>query len=107
MAEEEYGIQRKAYAYAALSSSRGGLPVTRVEVVHLYAERPDEPAIATYTSDDLQQLGTDLADMARPLLEGSVEVTKRPWLGICNGCPARGRICSVPIEETERTKPPA
>jgi len=107
LAEEEYGIQRQAYAYAALSSSRGGVPVTTVEVVHLYAERPDEPAIVTYTSADLQKLGSDLAEMARPLLEGSVEVTKRPWIGICNGCPARGRICSVPIEDTERTQQPA
>ena len=38
-----YGLQRAAYALACL---RAGAP--RVDVVHVYLERPDEPVIASY-----------------------------------------------------------
>ena len=107
LAAEEYGIQRHAYAYAALSSSRSGVPVSNVEVVHLYAERPDEPASASFTSADLEMLGTTLADMALPLLAGEISVTDKPWASVCNGCPAKGRICPVPVADTERTSRPS
>ncbi|MCX6390687.1 MAG: UvrD-helicase domain-containing protein [Solirubrobacterales bacterium] len=105
--ERDYSIQRDAYGFAALSGSLGQTTHDRVEVVHLYAERPDEPQAASFTSADLKRLEVDLGLLARPLLEGDVPVAEKPWEGLCNGCPARGRLCSWAPEQTTGTTPPA
>ena len=104
---EDYEIQRQAYALAALSSRRNGESPAEVEVIHLYAERPDEPVFQIFTQADAERLASDLAGRATPLLNGEVPVTEKPWVGVCQGCPARERICSKSREEVEALQAPA
>jgi ATP-dependent helicase/nuclease subunit A len=94
---ETYGIQRTVYALAAL---RLGVP--GVEVFHVFLERPEEPVAAIYTVADLPALEADLADRVAGPLAGDFTVTETPGRRTCFGCPARGGLCSWPLEETER-----
>jgi len=102
----DYSIQREAYGLAALSSAAVAESGQGVEVIHLYAERPDEPVSVRFTSDDLVSLASSLGERATPLLAGNVPVTEKPWVGTCSGCPARGRLCSWDLEATDRLVAP-
>jgi len=86
----DYGIQRSAYALAALRSA--GRP-DEVEVVHLYAERADSPVSASWSRSDADRLETELAERISALLDGRVAPTDQPSEGVCAGCPAKGTIC--------------
>lgn len=94
---ENYGVQRTVYALAAL---RLGVP--GVEVFHIFLERPEEPVAAIYTVADLPDLEADLAQRVAGPLAGDFTVTQTPGRRTCFGCPARGGICSWPLDETER-----
>jgi ATP-dependent helicase/nuclease subunit A len=95
LAEHDYALQRSAYALAAL---RDG--ATEVEVVHCFLERPDEPASATYRSQDLPGLSAELRRRADAVLQREFPVAPDPGPRICDGCPGRGSLCSWPLEAT-------
>ena len=86
----EYGIQRSAYALAALRSAS---KPEEVEVVHLYAERADTPVAATWTGSAADSLEADLAQRISALLDGDISPTDAPSESLCAGCPAKGTIC--------------
>jgi hypothetical protein len=91
----EYGLQRAAYALAAL---RDG--AKEVEVVHVFLERPDQPIAATFGLQDVAALTAELAARAVPVLRRDFPVAPNPGPRICDGCPGRGSLCSWPLEAT-------
>jgi ATP-dependent exoDNAse (exonuclease V) beta subunit len=97
LADSSYSTQRLVYALAAL---RAG--ATEVEVVHTFLERPQLPAVATFTRDQAPALETQLAALARGVLAREFRVTDSPHRGVCDGCPAEGGLCSWPLEMTRR-----
>ena len=97
LADSSYSTQRLVYALAAL---RAG--ATEVEVVHTFLERPQLPAVATFTRDQAPALETQLAALARGALAREFRVTDSPHRGVCDGCPAEGGLCSWPLEMTRR-----
>jgi ATP-dependent helicase/nuclease subunit A len=100
LVEASYGIQRRIYALAAL---RAGAP--RVEVAHLFLERPAEPAVARYDRADAAALDAELQARAAPLLAGEYPVAAVPHRGLCATCPGRAGMCSYPPELTDRDLP--
>jgi hypothetical protein len=92
-----YGVQRRIYALAAL---HGGAP--RVEVIHLFLGRPEEPVIAVYAAADRDALGADLRAGAADLVAGRFPVAEVPHRGLCLTCPGRRALCSHPEELTLR-----
>lgn len=95
VADAGYGLQRAAYALAAL---RDG--AREVEVVHVFLERPDRPATATYRAADLPQLAAELQRRADAVVQRDFPVAPDPRPRICDGCPGRGSLCSWPLEAT-------
>jgi hypothetical protein len=95
LADADYGLQRAAYALAAL---RDG--ATEVEVLHVFLERPNAPASATYRSQDLPQLTAELQARADAIQRREFPVAPDPKPRICDGCPGRGSLCSWPLEAT-------
>jgi ATP-dependent exoDNAse (exonuclease V) beta subunit len=95
-----YGLQRAAYALACL---RAG--AARVEVAHVYLERPDDPVIASYEAGDVAALEALLVDACSGLCAGRFEVAEGPYAGLCATCPGRGGLCSHPDELTGRASP--
>ena len=95
IADADYGLQRTAYALAALRDGAG-----EVEVLHVFLEHPDEPATATYRPQDLPQLTADLQARADAVLDRDFPVAPDPQPRICDGCPGRGSLCSWPLEAT-------
>ena len=95
LADADYGLQRTAYALAAL---RDG--AREVEVLHVFLERPGEPASATYRQQELSQLAAELQARADAILVRDFPVAPDPKPRICDGCPGRGSLCSWPLEAT-------
>ena len=95
LADEHYGLQRSAYALAAL---RDG--AREVEVLHVFLERPGEAATATYRQSDLPALAAALTTRADAVLQRVFPVAPDPGPRICDGCPGRGSLCSWPLEAT-------
>jgi ATP-dependent helicase/nuclease subunit A len=95
--EREYRTQRLIYALAALHAG-----AARVEVVHVFLEAPDRPAVATYESADTAGLERDLAALAEGVLAEDFRVTDSPHRAVCQGCPAEGGLCSWPLGMTRR-----
>jgi ATP-dependent helicase/nuclease subunit A len=95
--ERDYATQRLIYALAALRAGS-----QRVEVVHLFLEDTARPVSHAFQSQDIQELQTELARRAAPLLGGSFAVTQQPQRSICAGCPALGGLCSWPPEMSMR-----
>jgi ATP-dependent helicase/nuclease subunit A len=93
LVEQDYGVQRRLYALAAL---RAG--AERVEVAHLFLERPDEPATATFTLDDIQPIEDYLEERAQGIMSSRFEVAAHPHLTLCATCPGRNGMCSWPEE---------
>ena len=91
-----YGLQRAAYALAAL---RDDAP--EVEVVHLFLERPDAPVSATYRQQDGPALEAELTGRAERVLGRDFTVSDDPSPRVCDGCPGRGTLCSWPLERTQ------
>ena len=90
-----YALQRSAYALAALRDGAAA-----VEVVHVFLERPDEPATATYAAADLPALTVELTLRAEAILARRFPVASDPGPRVCDGCPGRGSLCSWPLERT-------
>ncbi|MFL5816765.1 MAG: UvrD-helicase domain-containing protein [Conexibacter sp.] len=95
LVSHEYGIQRAAYALAALGDG-----ATEVEVIHVFLERPGQPAGATFRPQDVAALTADLAARADAILQRAFPVASDPGPRICDGCPGRGSLCSWPLEAT-------
>ncbi len=93
----EYRIQRLIYALAGFRSG-----ARRVEVAHLFLERADEPVIATFTSAEQPALEQQLSELAGGVMRQEFAVSEEPWVGLCNGCPGEGGLCSWPLEMTRR-----
>jgi ATP-dependent helicase/nuclease subunit A len=91
----DYSTQRIIYALAAL---RAG--AERVEVVHCYLERPDEPAVAHYESADTEQLEQQLLALARGVVDGRFEPSAEPQFTLCADCPGRAALC---VHESDLT----
>ena len=100
LVEKSYAVQRRLYALAAL---RAGAP--RAEVAHLYLERPDRPAIATYEAAQIPELEAYLAQQAAGVLASEFAVAAHPHRELCATCPGRGGMCSWPNETS--LQPPA
>jgi len=88
LTREQYSTQRLIYALAAL---RAG--AERVEVVHCYLERPDEPAVAVYEAADMEALEQELLGLARGVAEGRFEPSAEPHFSLCADCPGRAALC--------------
>jgi ATP-dependent exoDNAse (exonuclease V) beta subunit len=95
--DSEYSIQRLIYALAALTAG-----AERVEVAHVFLERPEQPVTASFTSADRPQLEVRLAELADGVLHERFAVSEEPCLALCNGCPGEGGLCSWPLEMTRR-----
>lgn len=96
----DYSVQRAIYALAAL---RGGAHA--VEVVHLFLNRPDEPARARFTVADIGDLEAMVREQAAGLLAGDFRPTATPHRGLCATCPGRAALCRYGPEMTERELP--
>ncbi|HEX8156420.1 MAG TPA: UvrD-helicase domain-containing protein [Solirubrobacteraceae bacterium] len=98
--QERYGVQRRAYALAAL---RGG--AARVEVAHAFLERPHEPVAERFEAADADRLEVELLSDAAPMLGGEYPVTDHPHRELCATCPGRRALCSYTEELTMRERP--
>ncbi|MEA2479577.1 MAG: hypothetical protein QOJ07_1499, partial [Thermoleophilaceae bacterium] len=87
--DEHYGTQRVVYALAAL---RAG--AERVEVVHLFLERPADPVSVSFAATDAERLEDDLRALAGGVIEGRFEPTGDPHRDLCRGGPGRPALCS-------------
>jgi hypothetical protein len=77
----------------------------RVDVAHLYLDRPHEPALITYRPSDAERLRADLRERAGGILARDFRPTDAPDRRVCAGCPGRGGLCPVPVELTRRPPP--
>jgi ATP-dependent helicase/nuclease subunit A len=98
--ERDYQVQRIIYALAAL---RDG--AREVEVAHVFLERPNEPVIASFSDPGV--LERELEGLVAGVLANDFAVASEPYIGLCNGCPAEGGLCSWPLEVTRRDRPGA
>ncbi len=89
LVERVYLVQRHIYALAALQA--GAL---RVDVIHWFLERPDEPVGASFEPADAGALAAELATRMHTLVDGRFEVTERPHRELCLSCPGRRALCS-------------
>jgi ATP-dependent exoDNAse (exonuclease V) beta subunit len=99
-AERDYRTQRLVYGLAAL---RDG--ADEVEVVHSFLERPDDPVSVTFSAARATSLESELAALARGILDEDFEVTADPHRDLCLDCPARRALCSW--DETMTLREPA
>ena len=95
-----YSTQRLVYALAAL---RAG--AERVEVLHCFLERPDEPARAVFEAADAGRLEAELLELARGVVEARFEPSDEPHHGLCADCPGRAALCVHGPELTLRPVP--
>src|SRR5215207_1306289 len=92
---ESYATQRLVYALAARKAGP-----ERVEVVHCYLERPEEPAVALYEAADAERLERELLGLAQGVVEGRFEPSAEPHFALCADCPGRAALC---VHEPELT----
>jgi hypothetical protein len=89
-----YETQRTIYALAAAQS----LGASEVEVAYVFLERPEEPALTTLGSAEMEagreRLAAAIASIGRGKFPAA-PVEDRSW-SLCRGCPALGRLCSGP-----------
>jgi len=95
LCEEKYAVQRLVYALAALRSGAG-----RVEVAHVFLERPGEPVAATFEAGEEGRLEDALLSLARGVVEGRFEPTDAPHRELCATCPGQPALCSWGPERT-------
>ncbi len=95
-----YVAQRLIYGLAAL---RAG--ARSVEVIHLFLERPDRPAVARFAREEMAELEDQLSLLTADMVEGRFPVSPVPHRALCRGCPAEGGLCSWPLSMTRRESP--
>jgi len=94
----KYETQRTVYALA-VAEARG---VDAVEVAYVFLERPDEPVVELLDREAMQRGRERLEATIGRIAAGEFPVApaeRRDW-DLCNGCPALGRLCSGPSENT-------
>lgn len=96
LVREAYGLQRAAYALAALKDG-----AAEVELVHCFLERPEAPVAATFRPQDVAALERELEERAARVLARDFPVAPDPGPRLCDGCPGRGTLCSWPLERTQ------
>ena len=92
-----YAQQRAIYALAALRTG-----IQTVEVVHLFLERPDDPATRTFARAELAELERSLLARTAGIMRREFSVSPEPRRAICDGCPAQDGLCSWPATLTRR-----
>ncbi|MBA3420786.1 MAG: UvrD-helicase domain-containing protein, partial [Thermoleophilaceae bacterium] len=100
LCDEAYSTQRMVYALAAL---RAG--ADRVDVAHVFLERPDEPVLARYEAHERGDLERRLATLVSDVRVGRFLPSPDPHAGLCTGCPGRAALCSWPRERTGAAAP--
>jgi RecB family exonuclease len=93
--EEQYEVQRIVYGLAALRSG-----ADRVEVAHVFLERPDEPLSALFERSDAERLERELRALAAGVAGGSFVPTAEPHAALCADCPGQPALCSWGPERT-------
>jgi ATP-dependent helicase/nuclease subunit A len=89
-----YDVQRSIYALAVAEA----LGADEVEVVYVFLERPEEPAIFRLGSSEMAAARTALEKTIHRISRGEFPVAppeERDW-GLCRGCPALRGLCSGP-----------
>jgi hypothetical protein len=89
-----YETQRTIYALAVAES----LGAPEVEVAYVFLERPEDPALTTVGSAEMEAGRKRLAVAISQIRHGEFPVApaeERTW-SLCRGCPALGRLCSGP-----------
>jgi ATP-dependent helicase/nuclease subunit A len=97
---ERYATQRLVYALAALRSG-----AERVEVAHVFLERPEQPISVAYERSGLLALERELRALVAGVVAGRFAVSDTPHRGLCSECPAEGGLCSWPLSMTRRDAP--
>jgi ATP-dependent helicase/nuclease subunit A len=95
LVESSYVTQRLVYALAALRSGSA-----RVEVAHVFLERPAEPVTACFHSADAPALERRLLERAEGVLAANFAPSPAPHRGLCTGCPGQPALC---LWEADRT----
>jgi ATP-dependent helicase/nuclease subunit A len=95
LVSDEYAVQRLLYALAVLREG-----AVAVEVAHWFLARPQEPALARYTSAERTALEELLAGRVAADWEDPFAVSVHPGPQLCAGCPGRGGMCSWSVQET-------
>jgi ATP-dependent helicase/nuclease subunit A len=93
-----YATQRSIYALATAES----LDSPEVEVAYVFLERPEEPAVTTLGPTEMEAGRARLAATIDQISSGDFPVApadERSW-ALCRGCPALGRLCSGPRQES-------
>ncbi len=98
--DRAYAVQRLVYALAALRSG-----ARRVEVLHVFLELLDRPAVAGFDRDQMPELEAELTRLTADMAAGRFEVSRVPHRALCQGCPAEGGLCSWPLAQTRRGTP--
>ncbi len=94
-----YEIQRSIYAMAAAES----LEVSEVEVAYVFLERADTPVRTVLTESEMSTARTRIESAVASISAGDFSPAPEPdrtW-DLCRGCPALGRLCSGPGEQSE------
>ncbi len=100
LVEHDYAVQRRLYALAALRRGAG-----RVEVLHWFLARPEEPVSAVFEADRAEELAGALAALTARARAGVYEVSREPHLSLCLTCPGRSSLCSWDERHTLRVDP--
>jgi ATP-dependent helicase/nuclease subunit A len=93
-----YGLQRDVYALAVAEARRSD----EVEVAYVFLERPNEPVLRTLDAAEIEAGRAHLAATIERIGRGDflpAPPERRDW-ALCEGCPALGRLCSGPADET-------
>jgi len=86
------------YALAALRAGAG-----RVEVAHMFLERPDAPA--TLVADDPAALERELLALAEGIIARDFDPTDEPHRELCQGCPGQPALCKWRPDRTMAERP--
>ena len=92
---DAYSTQRLVYALAALRAR-----AERVEVVHVFLERPHEPVAVRHEAGEVSELERRLGALLEDLLAARYRPADAPGIELCAGCPGRAALCSWPPERT-------
>ena len=91
----DYSTQRLVYALAALRAR-----AERVEVVHVFLERPHEPVAVRHEAGEVSELERRLGALLEDLLAARYRPADAPGIELCAGCPGRAALCSWSPERT-------
>jgi len=93
--ESEYSLQRSIYALAALKAGS-----KKVDLYYVFLAGEGCEVLSSYDKLDASALESTISEVIKPLEERKWPVSEKPSKWLCNGCSARGNLCSWPLEET-------